>query len=75
MDSNSNSLRSCNIVSESLYLVIYTSEGIKSTAEVVSREVGPGVGNYRKYHQNVKIHFLKIRANLIHRHVSHLHMS
>lgn len=75
MGSNSNSLRSCNIVSESLYLVMYTSEGIKITAEAVGKEVGPGVANYRKYHQNVKIHFLKVRANLIRRHVSHLHKS
>lgn len=42
MGSNSNSLRSCNIVSESLYLVMYTSEGIKITAEAVGKEVGPG---------------------------------
>lgn len=41
MGSNSNSLRSCNIVSESLYLVMYTSEGIKITAEAVGKEVGP----------------------------------
>lgn len=50
MGSNSNSLRSCNIVSESLYLIIYTSEGIKITAEAVGRKLGPGVANYRKYH-------------------------